>query len=101
MKSVVLLRNSEDTETNRALLAEHGYETLFRFSAALDDGTQDDGTQDEILYLSYGFILATTSINRLTEMLVSAHTSMAICFDLDNLRENSNFCKSCEDFTER
>lgn len=96
MKSVVLLRNSEDTETNRALLAEHGYETLFRFSAALDDGTQD-----EILYLSYGFILATTSINRLTEMLVSAHTSMAICFDLDNLRENSNFCKSCEDFTER
>lgn len=96
MKSVVLLRNSEDTETNRALLAGHGYETLFRFSAALDDGTQD-----EILYLSYGFILATTSINRLTEMLVSAHTSMAICFDLDNLRENSNFCKSCEDFTER
>lgn len=51
MKPVVLLRNSEDTETNRALLAEHGYETLFRFSAALDDGTQD-----EILYLSYGFI---------------------------------------------
>lgn len=96
MKSVVLLRNSEDTETNRALLTEHGYETLFRFSAALDDGTQD-----EILYLSYGFILATTSINRLTEMLVSAHTSMAICFDLDNLRENSNFCKLCEDFTER
>lgn len=96
MKPVVLLRNSEDTETNRALLTEHGYETLFRFSAALDDGTQD-----EILYLSYGFILATTSINRLTEMLVSAHTSMAICFDLDNLRENSNFCKSCEDFTER
>ena len=96
MKPVVLLRNSEDTETNRALLAEHGYETLFRFSAALDDGTQD-----EILYLSYGFILATTSINRLTEMLVSAHTSMAICFDLDNLRENSNFFKSCEDFTER
>lgn len=96
MKPVVLLRNSEDTEKNRALLTEHGYETLFRFSAALDDGTQD-----EILYLSYGFILATTSINRLTEMLVSAHTSMAICFDLDNLRENSNFCKSCEDFTER
>lgn len=96
MKPVVLLRNSEDTETNRALLAEHGYQILFRFSAALDDGTQD-----EILYLSYGFILATTSINRLTEMLVSAHTSMAICFDLDNLRENSNFCKSCEDFTER
>ena len=84
MKSVVLLRNSEDTETNRALLAEYGYETLFRFSAALDDGTQD-----EILYLSYGFILATTSINRLTEMLVSAHTSMAICFDLDNLHDNT------------
>ncbi len=51
MKPVVLLRNSEDTETNRALLTEHGYETLFRFSAALDDGTQD-----EILYLSFVWV---------------------------------------------
>ena len=95
-KPIVLLRNPEDTEENRALLSQHGYQTLFRYRTDLDDGAQD-----EILYLSYGFILDTTSGSRLAEMLVSAHTSMAICFDLDNLRENSNFCKSCEDFTER
>ena len=80
---IVLLRNPEDTQENRALLAQHGYQTLFRYRTDLDDGTQD-----EILYLSYGFIRSTTSSSRLTEMLVSAHTSTAICFDLDNLHDN-------------
>lgn len=80
----VLLRNPEDTQENRALLAQRGYQTLFRYRTDLDDGTQD-----EILYLPYGFILATTSSSRLTEMLVSAHTSNAICFDLDNLHDNT------------
>ncbi len=37
----------------------------------------------------YGFILATTSSSRLTAMLTSAHTSMAICFDLDNLHDHT------------
>lgn len=81
---IVLLRNREDTEANRALLAQHGYQTLFRYSTDLDDGTQD-----EMLYLPYGFILATTSSSRLTDTLVSAHTSMAICFDLDNLHDHT------------
>ena len=81
---IVLLQNPEDTEENRALLAQRGYQTLFRYRTELDDGTQD-----EILYLPYGFILATTSSSRLTTTLVSAHTSMAICFDLDNLHDNT------------
>lgn len=81
---VVLLRKQEDTKANRALLSQHGYQTLFRFSAALDDGTRD-----EILYLSYGFILDTISVSRLTDMLVSEHTSMALCFDVDNLHDNT------------
>ena len=83
-KPIVLLRNPEDTEENRALLSQHGYQTLFRYRTDLDDGAQD-----EILYLSYGFILDTTSGSRLAEMLVSAHTSMALCFDLDNLHDNT------------
>ena len=83
-KPIVLLRNPEDTEANRALLAQRGYQTLFRYRTDLDDGTQD-----EILYLPYGFLRATTSSSRLTDTLVSAHTSMAICFDLDNLHDNT------------
>lgn len=81
---VVLLRNPEDTQENRALLAQRGYQTLFRYRTDLDDGTQD-----EILYLPYGFLRATTSSSRLTDTLVSAHTSMAICFDFDNLHDNT------------
>ena len=81
---IVLLRNPEDTQANRALLAQRGYQTLFRYRTDLDDGTQD-----EILYLPYGFLRATTSSSRLTDTLVSAHTSMAICFDLDNLHDNT------------
>ena len=81
---IVLLRNPEDTEANRALLAQRGYQTLFRYRTDLDDGTQD-----EILYLPYGFLRATTSSSRLTDTLVSAHTSMAICFDLDNLHDHT------------
>ena len=81
---IVLLRNPEDTEENRALLSQHGYQTLFRYRTDLDDGTQD-----EILYLPYGFLLATTSSSRLTDTLVSAHTSMAVCFDLDKLHDNT------------
>ena len=83
-KPIVLLRNPEDTEANRALLAQRGYQTLFRYRTDLDDGTQD-----EILYLPYGFLRATTSSSRLTDTLVSAHTSMAICFDLDNLHDHT------------
>lgn len=90
---VVLLRNPEDTDANRALLAQRGYQTLFRYRTELDDGTQD-----EILYLPYGFILATTSSSRLTTTLVSAHTSMAICFDLDNLHDNSLAEKDITDY---
>lgn len=81
---IVLLQNQEDTQTNQALLAQHGYQTLFRYSTDLDDGTQD-----EILYLPYGFLLATTSSSRLTDTLVSAHTSMAVCFDLDKLHDHT------------
>ena len=81
---VVLLRNQADTKATRALLAQHGYQTLFRYRTDLDNGAQD-----ETLYLSYGFILATTSSSRLTAMLTSAHTSMAICFDLDNLHDHT------------
>ena len=81
---IVLLRNPEDTQENRALLAQRGYQTLFRYRTDLDDGTQD-----EILYLPYGFPRATTSSSRLAEALVSAHTSMAICFDLDNLHDHT------------
>ena len=81
---IVLLRNPDDTQENRALLAQRGYQTLFRYRTDLDDGTQD-----EILYLPYGFLRATTSSSRLTDTLVSAHTSMAICFDLDNLHDNT------------
>ena len=90
---IVLLRNPEDTQENRALLAQRGYQTLFRYSTDLDDGTQD-----EILYLSYGFIRSTTSSSRLTEMLVSAHTSTAICFDLDNLHDNTLAEKDITDY---
>ena len=81
---IVLLRNQADTQENRALLAQRGYQTLFRYRTDLDDGTQD-----EILYLPYGFLRSTTSSSRLTDTLVSAHTSMAICFDLDNLHDNT------------
>lgn len=81
---VVLLRNPEDTQENRALLAQHGYQTLFRYRTDLDDGTQD-----EMLYLPYGFLRAATYSSRLTTTLVSAHTSMAICFDLDNLHDHT------------
>lgn len=81
---IVLLRNLDDTQENRALLAQRGYQTLFRYRTDLDDGTQD-----EILYLPYGFLRATTSSSRLTDTLVSAHTSMAICFDLDSLHDNT------------
>ena len=81
---IVLLRNPDDTQENRALLAQRGYQTLFRYRTELDDGTQD-----EILYLPYGFLRATTSSSHLTTTLVSAHTSMAICFDLDNLHDNT------------
>lgn len=82
-KPIVLLRNQEDTEANRALLAQHGYQTLFRYTDL------DDGIQDEILYLPYGFLLATTSSSRLTAKLVSAHTSMAFCFNLDDLHDHT------------
>ena len=81
---VLLLRHSDDTETNRALLEEHGYQNVFRYSDTLEDGIQN-----EMLYLPYGFLRSTTSSNRLTEMLVAAHTSMAIGFDLDDLRDNT------------
>ena len=90
---IVLLRNPDDTQENRALLAQRGYQTLFRYRTDLDDGTQD-----EILYLSYGFIRSTTSSSRLTEMLVSAHTSTAICFDLDNLHDNTLAEKDITDY---
>ena len=83
-KPIVLLRNPEDTQANRALLAQRGYQTLFRYRTDLDDGTQD-----EILYLPYGFLRATTSSSRLADTLVSAHTSMAICFDLDSLHDHT------------
>ena len=81
---IVLLRNPDDTQENRALLAQRGYQTLFRYRTDLDDGTQG-----EILYLPYGFLRATTSSSHLTTTLVSAHTSMAICFDLDNLHNHT------------
>ena len=81
---IVLLRNPDDTQENRALLAQRGYQTLFRYRTDLDDGTQD-----EILYLPYGFLRATTSSSHLTTTLISAHTSMAICFDLDNLHDHT------------
>ena len=90
---IVLLRNPDDTQENRALLAQRGYQTLFRYRTDLDDGTQD-----EMLYLPYGFILATTSISRLTTTLVSAHTSLAICFDLDNLHDNTLAEKDITDY---
>lgn len=83
-KPIVLLRNQADTKATRALLAQHKYQTLFRYRTDLDDGTQD-----EILYLPYGFPRATTSSSLLTDTLVSAHTSMAICFDLDNLHDHT------------
>lgn len=83
-KPIVLLRNQDDTQENRALLAQHGYQTLFRYRTNLDDGIQD-----EILYLPYGALLATVSSSRLTTTLVSAHTSMAICFDLDSLHDHT------------
>ena len=81
---IVLLRNQADTQENRALLAQRGYQTLFRYRTDLDDGIQD-----ETLYLPYGFLRATTSSSRLTDTLVSAHTSMAICFDLDGLHDHT------------
>ena len=90
---IVLLRNPDDTQENRALLAQRGYQTLFRYRTDLDDGTQD-----EILYLPYGFLRATTSSSRLTDTLVSAHTSMAICFDLDNLHDNTLAEKDITDY---
>ena len=90
---IVLLRNPEDTQSNRALLAQHGYQTLFRYRTDLDDGIQD-----ETLYLPYGFLRSTTSSNRLTDTLVSAHTSMAICFDLDNLHDNTLAEKDITDY---
>ena len=90
---IVLLRNPDDTQENRALLAQRGYQTLFRYRTDLDDGTKD-----EILYLPYGFLRATTSSSRLTEMLVSAHTSTAICFDLDNLHDNTLAEKDITDY---
>ena len=83
-KPIVLLRNQDDTQENRALLAQHGYQTLFRYRTNLDDGIQD-----EILYLPYGALLATVSSSRLITALVSAHTSMAICFDLDSLHDHT------------
>ena len=92
-KPIVLLRNPEDTEANRALLAQRGYQMLFRYRTDLDDGTQD-----EILYLPYGFLRATTSSSRLIDTLVSAHTSMAICFDLDNLHDNTLAEKDITDY---
>lgn len=90
---IVLLRNPDDTQENRALLAQRGYQTLFRYRTDLDDGTQD-----EMLYLPYGFLRATTSGSRLTDTLVSAHTSMAICFDLDNLHDNTLAEKDITDY---
>ena len=83
-KPIVLLRNQDDTQENRALLAQHGYQTLFRYRTNLDDGIQD-----EILYLPYGSLRATVSSSRLITTLVSAHTSMAICFDLDSLHDHT------------
>lgn len=83
-KPAVLLHSQEDTKQNQALLAEHGYRMLFRYNNELDDGTQD-----EMLYLAYGFIRATTDTSWLTDMLVDTRTSMAICFDLDGLQKNT------------
>lgn len=83
-KPAVLLRRQEDTKQNQALLAEHGYRTLFRYNNELDDGAQD-----EMLYLAYGFILAKTDTSWLTDLLIETHTSMAICFDLDGLQTNT------------
>lgn len=83
-KPAVLLHGQEDTKQNQALLAEHGYRTLFRYNNELDDGAQD-----EMLYLAYGFIRATTDTSWLTDMLVDTRTSMAICFDLDGLQKNT------------
>lgn len=83
-KPIVLLRNQDDTQENRALLAQHGYQMLFRYRTNLDDGIQD-----EILYLPYGSLRATVSSSRLITTLVSAHTSMAICFDLDSLHDHT------------
>lgn len=83
-KPAVLLHSQEDTKENQALLAEHGYRTLFRYNNELDDGAQD-----EMLYLAYGFIRATTDTSWLTDMLIDTRTSMAICFDLDGLQKNT------------
>lgn len=83
-KPAVLLHSQEDTKQNQALLAEHGYRMLFRYNNELDDGAQD-----EMLYLAYGFIRATTDTSWLTDMLVDTRTSMAICFDLDGLQKNT------------
>lgn len=83
-KPAVLLHSQEDTKQNQALLAEHGYRMLFRYNNELDDGAQD-----EMLYLAYGFIRATTDTSWLTDMLIDTRTSMAICFDLDGLQTNT------------
>lgn len=83
-KPAVLLHSQEDTKQNQALLTEHGYRMLFRYNNELDDGAQD-----EMLYLAYGFIRATTDTSWLTDMLIDTRTSMAICFDLDGLQKNT------------
>ena len=83
-KPAVLLHGQEDTKQNQALLAEHGYRTLFRYNNELDDGAQD-----EMLYLAYGFIRAGTDTSWLTDLLIDTHSSMAICFDLDGLQKNT------------
>ena len=83
-KPAVLLHSQEDTKQNQALLAEHGYRTLFRYNNELDDGALD-----EMLYLAYGFIRAGTDTSWLTDLLIDTHSSMAICFDLDGLQKNT------------
>lgn len=80
----VLLHTQEDTKQNHALLAEHGYRMLFRYNSELEDGAQD-----EMLYLPYGFIRATTHTSWMTDLLIDTHSSMAICFDLDGLQTNT------------
>ena len=72
----LLLRNN-DSETARTQLAERGYENLFLYSDDLMDGSLD-----EILYLPYGYFRSTTSGSSLANTLASAHTSMAVLFDL-------------------
>lgn len=82
---VFLLRNTYDTEGNRAILKQHGYEKLVRYSDSLSAGVDDAG----IPYLAYGFIRSSGAYGNYINQAAAAKSFSITVFDFADIQRGA------------